>query len=117
MMNEELYIKDRLGDRNPFRVPEGYFDSLAAEVMEKLPEEPKQGLLVRLRPWMYAAACLVAVLFTATLYLMSPETPGQVATVTASAEAPAIDDSYVEDMADYVMADNNDIYAYLASEY
>lgn len=113
MMNEEQYIKNRLGDRNPFRVPEGYFDSLAAEVMEKLPEQPsKQGLLVRLRPWMYAAACLVAVLFTATLYLMFPEPTGQMATAETTTT-----DTYVDDLADYVMADNNDIYACLASDY
>ncbi len=112
MMNEELYIKNRLGDRNPFRVPEGYFDSLTAEVMEKLPEEPRKGILVRLRPWMYAAACLVAVLFTATLYLMSPEVPGQMATAETTTT-----DTYVEDVADYVMADNNDIYACLAGDY
>ena len=112
MMNEELYIKNRLGDRNPFRVPEGYFDSLTAEVMEKLPEEPRKGILVRLRPWMYAAACLVAVLFTATLYLMYPEAPGQMATAETTTT-----DTYVEDVADYVMADNNDIYACLAGDY
>ena len=112
MMNEELYIKNRLGDRNPFRVPEGYFDSLTAEVMEKLPEEPRKGILVRLRPWMYAAACLVAVLFTATLYLMSPEASGQMATAETTTT-----DTYVEDVADYVMADNNDIYACLAGDY
>lgn len=113
MMNEEQYIKNRLGDRNPFRVPDGYFDSLTAEVMKNLPEEPKQGLLVRLRPWMYAAACLVAVVFTATLYLMSPDGSGQMATT----ETANSDNTYVEDVADYMMADNNDIYALLASEY
>ena len=112
MMNEEQYIKNRLGDRNPLRVPEGYFDSLAAEVMEKLPDQPKQGILVRLRPWMYAAACLVAVVFTATLYLMSPDGSAQMATADA-----ATTDTYVEDVADYMMADNIDIYACLASEY
>ena len=114
MMNEELYIKSRIGNKNPFCVPDGYFDSLTAEVMQKLPEQPKKkGLVVRLRPWMYAAACTVAVLFTATIYFFAPENVNQpqVAAVESAT------DTYVEDMADYVMADNIDIYACLASEY
>ena len=39
MMNEELYIKSRMGDKNPFRVPEGYFDNFAADLMQKLPRK------------------------------------------------------------------------------
>ena len=112
MMNEELYIKNRLGDRNPFRVPEGYFDSLTAEVMKNLPEQPKQSILVRFRPWRYSAACPVAVVFTATLYLLTPDSSDQMMAADATTT-----DTYVEDVADYMMADNNDIYALLASEY
>jgi hypothetical protein len=116
MMNEELYIKSRIGNKNPFCVPDGYFDSLTAEVMQKLPEQQpqKKGLILRLRPWMYAAACTVAILFTATLYFLAPDSVNQ---PQVAAVAPATTDSYVEDMADYVMADNIDIYACLASEY
>lgn len=112
MMNEELYLKSRIGDRNPFRVPEGYFDNFAAEMMQKLPEQPKQSLIVRLRPWMYAAACLVAVVFSATLYFSAPDSASQEVVATATPT-----DTYVEDVADYVMADNIDIYACLASDY
>ena len=48
MMNEELYIKSRIGNKNPFCVPDGYFDSLTAEVMQKLPEQQpqKKGLIL-----------------------------------------------------------------------
>ena len=52
MKNEELYIKSRMGNTNPFVVPDGYFDNLAAEVMNKLPEQPHRGLLLKMRPWM-----------------------------------------------------------------
>lgn len=118
MMNEELYIKSRMGQGNPFRVPDGYFDNFAAEMMQKLPElpaeekQPKRGLLVRMRPWMYAAACMVVALFTATLYFVN-DNPRQ----EAPAAVAATQDTYVEDVADYVMADNLDIYNLLASEY
>ncbi|MBQ8713297.1 MAG: hypothetical protein IJ551_10850 [Prevotella sp.] len=112
MMNEEQYIKSRLGDRNPFRVPEGYFDSFTAELMQKLPEQQKPALMVRLRPWLYAAACLFVALFTATVYFVAPD---RESSVQVAAAAPS--DTYVEDAADYVMADNIDIYACLASDY
>jgi hypothetical protein len=114
MKNEELYIKSRMGNTNPFVVPDGYFDNLAAEVMNKLPEQPHRGLLLKMRPWMLAAACFVAVLFTATLYLMVPESANQSQMASTSIVS---NDSYFDDAADYVMADNIDIYACLASDY
>lgn len=108
-MNEEQYIKSRMGGKNPFQVPEGYFDRLTAKVMQQLPEQPKRSLMARLRPWMYAAACVVTVLFTATVYFYS--TDNQQQTVATAGITTA--DSYIDDIADYVMADNNDIYACL----
>ena len=110
MMNEEQYIKSRMSGKNPFQVPEGYFDRLTAEVMRQLPEQPKRSLMVRLRPWMYVAACVVAVLFTATVYFFTPDNSLQVAT---TANTTTNTDSYVDDVADYVMADNIAIYACL----
>ena len=41
-MNEEKYIEERVGKRNPFLVPDGYFDHLADQVMASLPEQPVQ---------------------------------------------------------------------------
>lgn len=115
MMNEEQYIKSRMSGENPFRVPEGYFDSFAAEMMQRLPEQPKQGLTVRLRPWLYAAACLLVAVLTATAYFFRPETTGQ--NVVAATTAATAADNYYDEAADYVMADNIDIYACLASDY
>lgn len=113
MKNEELYLKSQIGKRNPFQVPDGYFDNLTAEVMQQLPKQSHRGLSLKLRPWMYAAASLVAVFFTATVYLLVPDVSNgsQVATTTIST------DSYIDEAADYVMADNIDIYACLASDY
>ena len=115
MMKEELYIRSRMGDKNPFRVPEGYFDSFAAGIMEKLPEQEKpvrKSLIIRLGPLMYAAACLMVAIFTVAVYFSDSDAASpEVATVTTPTE------SYVDDAADYLMADNMDIYACLASEY
>jgi hypothetical protein len=61
-----------------------------------------------LRPWMYAAACLVVIVFSVALYFskIAPDTP----------ELPqvAVTESYIDEAADYAMIDNTDIYACLA---
>ena len=73
MNYEEKEMQVRFGKENPFRVPEGYFDQLTDRVMAQLPEREQQAeqislsdrhpksRLVALRPWLYAAACTVAV--------------------------------------------------------
>ena len=67
-MNEEKYIEERMAKHNPFKVPEGYFDSFAEHVMELLPEEKPKAKRMVIRAWMYAAACLLVILFSATVY-------------------------------------------------
>ena len=44
MLKEEKYLNEVMGRKNPFRVPEGYFDDFADRMMEMLPE--KEVLLV-----------------------------------------------------------------------
>lgn len=139
MINEEQYIHERLGRKNPFRVPEGYFDSLTAEVMSRLPEQDsraetgaavqsgqsqkqpeqaRQSRLVSIRPWLYAAACLFVALFTAAVYFAAPDAGSQqMAVATTTTTTVTTQENYVDEVADYVMADNMDIYACLASEY
>ena len=41
MNNEEQYILNRCGKQNPFTVPEGYFDSLRTELMQRVEVKPK----------------------------------------------------------------------------
>jgi hypothetical protein len=117
MTNEELYIKSRMGNKNPFKVPEGYFDNLSAEIMKSLPEQEqsRKAMTANWRPWRYAAAALLVAAITATAYFLAPEQGGTEATVANTSTIAA--DNYYEDVADYVMADNMDIYACLANDY
>lgn len=120
-MNEEEYISNQLGKRNPFTTPEGYFEHLTERVMSRLPDvEPvaeeipisRTGTLRRLRPWLYAA-CLCGVIAGGALYLnrsTTPDMPQQDVAVAANSDA----DTYVDDAANYAMVDNQDIYVYLA---
>ena len=72
-MNEEMYIQEKVGKRNPFRVPDGYFDNLTAQVMENLPEQPKcRAKSVFMRPVFYAAASVCALLVAGAALMWSP---------------------------------------------
>ena len=120
MTNEE-YLNQRLGNpRNPFRVPDGYFDNFTQELMEKLPEQ-NAVLTIRRKPvvraWMYAAASLVAAVFTLSAYfLFSQQEATPPAQLSASSTAVGISDAYVDEAVDYAMVDNHDIYAALYNE-
>ena len=124
-MNEEKYIEERVGMRNPFQVPEGYFDSFADRMMQQLPERPvsveaspkvrKPALTVRMRPWLYAAACALVLVVSVWLWQSQPDT--SVATQPAAqlaVQQEQTSDATFDEAADYMMIDNQDIYTYLA---
>lgn len=104
MMEEEKYLRETVGQRNAFRVPEGYFEHFAEQVMQQLPDEQKKPRLAMLRPLFYAAACVAAVVVMGVSYLWHHEEPS---------EEMVADSNYYEEVADYAMIDNNDIYACL----
>lgn len=120
-MNNEEYLKQRLGSpRNPFKVPDGYFDNFTQELMEKLPEK-NAALTIRRKPvvraWMYAAASVVVAVFTISAYfLFSQKDDAQAAQFADSQASSVITESYVDDAVDYAMLDNHEIYAALYSE-
>ena len=114
MENEEKYIREKLGHTNPFRVPEGYFDQLTSQVMSQLPERCQKSRVISLRKWYYAAACVAAVAIMGFTFLFHQEAEGGEQPVVASVETNNIDNSYIDDAADYAMLDNSEIYAYLA---
>ena len=114
MINEEEILKEKLGNRNPFTVPEGYFDHLADRVMQQLPAERKPADVRSIRPWLYAAAC-VAILIVSVLFVSHQSNqPSQQTAVNATPQTETLSDNYIDDMADYAMMDNEDIYLYLA---
>ena len=43
-MKEEDILLKKLGKENSFKVPDGYFENLTSEVMNKLPEKEKVTL-------------------------------------------------------------------------
>ena len=118
MTNEEKYLRERVGQKNPFRTPEGYFDQFTANVMAQLPERSlkvadqqpvAKKVTMPLRHWFYAAACVAALLVTAFSFHFHEVDKGQPQQV-------AVSESYIDEAADYAMLDNMDIYQLLAEE-
>ena len=116
MTSEEKYIREKAGNRNPFRVPDDYFANFTSQMMEKLPEYDNRAILLRgsrtqriLRPLLYTAACICVAIFCLGIYFNNTLTNAGTDTqhtATASGNTSAY----------YTMEDDNDIYAYLSGE-
>lgn len=62
-MSDESKIMDKVGKENPFRVPEGYFESFQQQLLSSLPERAaakqvpvRVSMWTKVRPWLSAAA-------------------------------------------------------------
>lgn len=117
MNNEIMDIERRFGKKQPFRVPDGYFGGLVADVMSRLPEQaPAAKLHVvwwRRRPWVAAAAASVCVAaFSMLFFLHAPADKGPMARhETRPAEVQGDGNASFDMAADYTMIDSDDIYA------
>ena len=102
----------------PFKVPEGYFDNLTADIMSRLPDQPFQPVNAKREPhrrWITAAAAavVVTVMSAVTFAAFSLPENDSAAQGIAAAEPSASTESTVEDVMDYAMIDHQDLYAIL----
>lgn len=100
-----------------FEVPEGYFDSLPGRIMARIDslqadtEEKRHRLSLKVaRRYVAAAACVavMAVGITAMMSKHSNDNKSAGQAVATTGQWP------IDQMTDYMMLDNNDIYAMLA---
>ena len=86
--------------------------------MSRLPEKPAQqkpALVKRLRPLLYAAACICIAVFSVTIYF-NRQDADQSATATLQQQDAYYSDTYIDEAADYAMLDNEDIYYSLLAD-
>lgn len=69
-MNMDSDLKARYGTRQPYKVPEGYFEQFHEQLMSNLPEmQPapapatKVTLMTRIKPLLYMAAMFAGIIF------------------------------------------------------
>ena len=130
MMKEEKILKEKFGKANPFTVPEGYFDSFADKLMGQLPEPEARIIEMHAESWWHkmplrkiAAAAAVAVVMGCGAFLaIHNETDNHAPMASTmhqhSEKGEGTSSSYgsFDEMADYTMMDNQDIYASLVAE-
>lgn len=127
-MMEEKYLIEKVGKENPFRVPEGYFDTLSSQIMAKVEAEgvaprdiktakEKRAKTLWLRPVLYAAASVCALFISVVAYQSHSDQGVAAPAQNVVANNQMMMDEYFDEAADYVMLDNQDIYACLSSEY
>ena len=79
-MNKRIHSLEEIGNKNPFKVPEGYFESLSGRVLSQLPERVNESprkisLWARVQPWMYMAAMFCGIALILNLVYHSPHQP------------------------------------------
>ena len=108
MTQEEIRITELGGKQNPFRVPEGYFESFNERLTARLPQrKPSKVVSLRRNLWRYAAALVVVFGVGSALYWNR-----DIAYALSYNEETA-QEQYFNDALDYAMVDNMEIAAYL----
>ena len=121
-MKEEDILLKKLGKENSFKVPEGYFENLTSEVMNKLPEKEKVTLKeepvstwTRLKPLLYMAAMFIG---AALIIRVASTDHKSVSTddvaVTEVVDTEVISDEMIDVALDRAMLDDYSLYVYLS---
>jgi len=126
MIQEENIIRQHDSGRNPFRTPDGYFESLTGRLMARIAEEAPQqesvkARVVELPLWRramrYAAAVSVAALCVGggTWFYNRSQSADQ--PLADDALEYVWDDDDLDDVLDYELVDNSQIAYYLTEAY
>lgn len=119
-MNEEDTLLKKIGKEHSFKVPEGYFENLTSEVMNKLPEKEKivlkeeqSGKWTKLKPFIYLAAMFIgaALIIRVASSDYKPMTK-DVAAVETDTEV--VSDQLIDVAVNGAMLDDYSLYVYLS---
>ena len=123
-MKEEDTLLKKLGKENSFKVPEGYFENLTSEVMNKLPEKEKVTLKeepvstwTRLKPLFYMAAMFVGAALIIRVASSDHKPAADDITVAVTAmetDTEQVSDEMIDVALDRAMLDDYSLYVYLS---
>lgn len=104
---EEMKLHELGANKNPFRVPEGYFENFNERLAARLPQQEQKAKTIRLMPrvWRYAAAVVVILGVSLALFLNHDKHETIVAETTQ--------EEYYNEALDYIMVGNMEIAEYL----
>ena len=78
-MAKEDKILQNIGKKNPFTVPEHYFEDFTQELMDKLPakgtilQAEESTLWLRIKPWLYMAAMFCGIMLSVRIFVGEPQ--------------------------------------------
>ena len=120
-MKEEVDIWKKVGKDNSFEIPEGYFENLTSEVMNKIPE--KEQLVSkakeptrwdRVKPLFYMAAMFIgAALIIRVAMYYEPTSSENEPILAETGEVDSESDQYINAVVDGSMMDDYSLYVYL----
>lgn len=119
MQKEDIKIRNQFGAENHFQVPEGYFDYLAASVMQHIPDGQAKIVKMQTPSWRRhivaisasAASVAAAVCLVFALESNPAHSPSHLAAQHATMQQ---GNSNIDAMVNYTMLDNDDMYAYMS---
>ena len=122
LMKEEDKLLKKVGTENPFRVPEGYFESFTSDLMSRLPEKEKTDIhrepttWEKVRPWLYMAA-----MFIGAALIIRVASPGETVSNGQQQQQIAADESeiemeYIRTAIENTLMDDYSLYVYLSDE-
>lgn len=120
-MKEEDILLKKLGKENSFKVPDGYFENLTSEVMNKLPEKEKVAFKeepvstwTRLKPLLYMAAMFVGAALIIRVASSDRKSVADIDVAATEIETEVISDEMIDMALDRAMLDDYSLYVYLS---
>jgi hypothetical protein len=120
-MKEEDILLKKLGKENSFKVPDGYFENLTSEVMNKLPEKEKVvfkeesvSTWTRLKPLLYMAAMFVGAALIIRVASSDRKSVADIDVAVTEIETEVISDEMIDMALDRAMLDDYSLYVYLS---
>ncbi len=127
MVQEEKIIKQHDSGRNPFQMPDGYFENFTDRLMARIAEEEKKepervvAKTISMTPWRkmmrYAAAVVVVAGCLGGGALLYNRLQTADSLLVADAMDFTWDDETLDDALDYEMVDSKQIAYYLTEAY
>ena len=120
-MKEEDILLKKLGKEDSFKVPDGYFENLTSEMMNKLPEKEKVvfkeepvSTWTRLKPLLYMAAMFVGAALIIRVASSDRKSVADIDVAVTEIETEVISDEMIDMALDRAMLDDNSLYVYLS---
>ena len=119
-MKEEDILLKKLGKEDSFKVPDGYFENLTSEMMNKLPEKEKVvfkeepvSTWTRLKPLLYMAAMFVGAALIIRVASSDRKSVADIDVAVTEIETEVISDEMIDMALDRAMLDDYSLYVYL----